>query len=73
MPEPSIVIDSVSKRLGGKQVLRGVNLSVAPGESVVIIGRSGTGKSVLLKHVVVMPAHSFMITVVCAMTSFAFG
>ena len=52
MPEPSIVIDSVSKRLGGKQVLRGVNLSVAPGESVVIIGRSGTGKSVLLKHVV---------------------
>ncbi len=52
MPEPSIVIESVSKRLGSKQVLSGVSLSVAPGESVVIIGRSGTGKSVLLKHVV---------------------
>jgi phospholipid/cholesterol/gamma-HCH transport system ATP-binding protein len=52
LPEPSIVIDSISKRLGKVQVLRGVSLNVAPGESVVIIGRSGTGKSVLLKHVV---------------------
>ena len=33
-------------------MLRGVDLDVAQGESVVIIGRSGTGKSVLLKHVV---------------------
>jgi phospholipid/cholesterol/gamma-HCH transport system ATP-binding protein len=52
LPEPEIVIDSVSKRLAGKQVLRGVSLNVAAGESVAIIGRSGTGKSVLLKHVV---------------------
>jgi phospholipid/cholesterol/gamma-HCH transport system ATP-binding protein len=52
LPEPEIVIDSVSKRLGTKQVLRDLNLSVAAGESVAIIGRSGTGKSVLLKHVV---------------------
>ena len=52
MPDHSIVIDSVSKRLGRTQVLRGVTLHVAAGESVVIIGRSGTGKSVLLKHVV---------------------
>ncbi len=52
MPEPAIVIDQVSKRLGTKQVLRGVSLSIQHGESVVIIGRSGTGKSVLLKHVV---------------------
>ena len=51
-PEAEIVIDSVSKRLGPKQVLSGVSLSVAEGESVAIIGRSGTGKSVLLKHVV---------------------
>jgi phospholipid/cholesterol/gamma-HCH transport system ATP-binding protein len=52
LPEPSIVIDSVSKRLGKAEVLRGVSLNVARGESVVIIGRSGTGKSVLLKHVI---------------------
>jgi len=52
LPDHSIVIDSVSKRLGRTQVLRGVSLNVAAGESVVIIGRSGTGKSVLLKHVV---------------------
>jgi len=46
------VIEGVWKRLGAKEVLRGVDLTVAEGESVVIIGRSGTGKSVLLKHVV---------------------
>ena len=52
MPEPEIVIDAVHKSLGSRQVLRGVSLNVAAGESVAIIGRSGTGKSVLLKHVV---------------------
>jgi len=52
LPDPEIVIDSVSKRLGSRQVLRGVSLNIAEGESVAIIGRSGTGKSVLLKHVV---------------------
>ncbi len=46
------MIEGVWKRLGAKEVLRGVDLTVAEGESVVIIGRSGTGKSVLLKHVV---------------------
>ncbi|HSQ59761.1 MAG TPA: ATP-binding cassette domain-containing protein [Acidobacteriota bacterium] len=48
----TIEFSDVWKQLGRKEVLRGVNLSVARGESLVIIGRSGTGKSVLLKHVV---------------------
>jgi len=52
LPEPEIVIDAVHKSMGSRQVLRGVSLNVAAGESVAIIGRSGTGKSVLLKHVV---------------------
>ena len=42
----------VWKAFYGKSVLRGVNLTVNPGETLVIIGQSGTGKSVLLKHIV---------------------
>lgn len=42
----------VWKAFYGKSVLRGVNLTVKPGETLVIIGQSGTGKSVLLKHIV---------------------
>jgi phospholipid/cholesterol/gamma-HCH transport system ATP-binding protein len=34
---------------GAKQVLQGIDLDVAPGESMVVIGGSGSGKSVLLK------------------------
>ena len=46
---PKIELRNVSKAFGGKQVLRGVNLTVQDGESLVIIGGSGSGKSVLLK------------------------
>jgi len=52
LPEPGIVFEGVRKRLGAKDVLRGVDLSVPRGECLVVIGRSGTGKSVLLKHVI---------------------
>jgi phospholipid/cholesterol/gamma-HCH transport system ATP-binding protein len=48
----AIEFAGVWKRLGKKEVLRGVDLSVARGECLVIIGRSGTGKSVLLKHAI---------------------
>ncbi len=44
-----IALHGVHKAFGQKQVLRGVDLSVAKGESLVVIGGSGTGKSVLLK------------------------
>lgn len=40
------------KSFGPQSVLSGVNLCIAEGESVVIIGRSGGGKSILLKHLV---------------------
>ncbi|SMP30378.1 ABC transporter ATP-binding protein [Shimia sagamensis] len=46
-----IQFDNVHKRFGPKQVLQGVNLEIAKGSSMVIIGGSGTGKSVMLKSV----------------------
>ena len=47
-----ISIRDLHKSFGPKLVLDGVNVDVAPAESLVIIGGSGTGKSVLLKHVI---------------------
>jgi len=46
-----IEIRGLRKKLGAKQVLDGVDLDVRTGETVVVMGPSGTGKSVLLKHV----------------------
>ena len=46
---PKISLKNVKKAFGDKVVLDGVNLDVAVGESVVIIGGSGTGKSVAIK------------------------
>ena len=46
---PKIAISGLAKAFGAKAVLTGVDLEIAAGESVVIIGGSGTGKSVLLK------------------------
>lgn len=46
-----IALENVHKAFGPKKVLQGVNLSIAKGESMVIIGGSGTGKSVTLKSV----------------------
>jgi phospholipid/cholesterol/gamma-HCH transport system ATP-binding protein len=46
---PILELRGVHKRFGDKDVLRGVDLTVAPGQSLVIIGGSGTGKSVTIK------------------------
>lgn len=46
-----IELRNVYKSLGNKHVLQGVSLSVNQGETYVIIGRSGTGKSVTLKNI----------------------
>jgi phospholipid/cholesterol/gamma-HCH transport system ATP-binding protein len=52
-----IELIDVHKTLSGKVVLDGMNLNIERGETFVIIGRSGTGKSVTLKHIVgiIMP------------------
>jgi phospholipid/cholesterol/gamma-HCH transport system ATP-binding protein len=49
--EIAIDIKGLHKSFGNNHVLRGVNLEVAKGENVVVLGRSGTGKSVLIKIV----------------------
>ncbi len=45
-----IRLRDVEKRFGGQRVLDGVDLDIEKGETLVIIGRSGSGKSVLVKH-----------------------
>lgn len=47
-----VVIKNLSKSFGSKKVLRGLDLEIAKGESLVVIGGSGTGKSVLIKSIV---------------------
>ncbi|MGK9370114.1 ABC transporter ATP-binding protein [Melioribacter sp. Ez-97] len=52
-----IEIKNLHKSFGGNKVLRGIDLTINTGESIAIIGKSGCGKSVLLKHIVglIMP------------------
>jgi len=47
-----IEIKNLHKSFGDNKVLQGVNLEIETGETIVIIGRSGCGKSVLIKHIV---------------------
>lgn len=49
---PKIAVVDLWKSFQGKEVLRGVNLAITAGESLVIVGGSGAGKSVLLKHLI---------------------
>ena len=47
-----IKIRDLHKAFGDKQVLKGLNLDAREGETLVVIGQSGSGKSVLLKHII---------------------
>lgn len=48
---PKLELKDVHKSFGSNNVLRGINLSIEKGKSLVVIGGSGTGKSVMLKSV----------------------
>lgn len=52
MNEPLIRIENLHKSFNGQVVLDGLDLSIERGESIVVIGQSGCGKSVLLKHLI---------------------
>ena len=49
-----IKLVNVNKSFGSHEGLKDLNLTINTGESMVIIGRSGCGKSVLLKHIIVL-------------------
>lgn len=49
MPEPRLSLHGVTKSFGDVRVLHGIDLEVAPGEMVCLIGASGSGKSTLLR------------------------
>ena len=49
---PMVRVRSLTKKIDQQEILRGVNLEVRTGATLAIIGRSGGGKSVLLKHLV---------------------
>ena len=50
----AIVVEGVVKRFAGHTVLGGVSFTVRSGETVAVLGRSGTGKSVLLKTIIAL-------------------
>jgi phospholipid/cholesterol/gamma-HCH transport system ATP-binding protein len=53
VPEPpAIALEGVSKAFNGRTVLDNVSIAIAPGTGFCLLGRSGTGKSVTLKHII---------------------
>lgn len=63
-PEPAVVIRDVHKAFGDNVVLKGFDLTLYKGENLVVLGRSGSGKSVLIKCIIgLMAVDSGSITV----------
>ncbi|TXT28632.1 MAG: putative ABC transport system ATP-binding protein, partial [Chitinophagaceae bacterium] len=52
--ENIIEIKGLKKKFGDKEVLKGIDLSVQKGENVVVLGKSGEGKSVMIKCIIGM-------------------
>src|ERR1700680_530425 len=50
--EAAVVLSGLHKSFGAQVVLDGIDLTIAAGETLAVLGRSGTGKSVLLKLII---------------------
>ena len=48
----SVEVRGLRKSFGRQEVLKGIDLTIEPGEIFVVMGPSGSGKSVLLKHII---------------------
>ena len=51
-PDAFIRLEDLYKSFGSKEVLRGIHLPIFRGETIVVLGASGSGKSVLLRHII---------------------
>ena len=49
---PLIQVRDLVQRIGTQEILKGVSLDVHPGETLVLLGKSGGGKSVFLRHLI---------------------
>src|SRR5208282_5080722 len=49
---PAIAVEDLHKSFGNQKVLNGISLTVSRGETLAVLGRSGTGKSVLLRLII---------------------
>ena len=52
MIEPLIHVQNLVQRIGSQEILRGLTLDLFPGETLVLLGKSGGGKSVFLRHLI---------------------
>jgi phospholipid/cholesterol/gamma-HCH transport system ATP-binding protein len=52
MTEPLIHVQNLVQKIGSQEILRGLNLDLYPGETLVLLGKSGGGKSVFLRHLI---------------------
>ena len=52
MDTPFVRFEEVHKSFGPKRVLQGITFDIRPGETMVVLGGSGSGKSVLLRHII---------------------
>jgi phospholipid/cholesterol/gamma-HCH transport system ATP-binding protein len=52
MPEAYVRFTDVHKAFGDKKVLQGISFDIHPGETMVVLGGSGSGKSVLIRHII---------------------